>query len=103
MQSGDGDEPELEHVGKDEERPASATELEDDLADHAVREEPDGDTALEASPAERDSQEYEHVGEGAELVEALVVLDAPDRVHQEQVGEVRQDREESPGERPAQR
>jgi hypothetical protein len=61
------------------------------------------DVSLEAFPAERNSQEHEHVDEVAELVETLVVLDATDRVHDEQVREVRDDREKATGERPAQR
>src|SRR6202171_5156414 len=102
MQRGDRDEPELENVRKDEKGPAGAAELEDDLADHPVAEQRDRDAAFEAGPAERDLQKDQHVCQVAELVESLVVVDATDRVHQEEIAEVRDDGEEAAAERPAQ-
>src|ERR1700716_4322269 len=99
MQRGDRDEPELEDIREDEEGPAGCGQLENDLADHPIAEQRDSDGALEAGPAERDLKKDEHVREIAKLVEPLVVLDAADRVHQEEVGEVRDDGEQAGRER----
>src|SRR5207249_2132764 len=103
MPRGDGDEPELEHVREDQEHEPLTAPFEDRVADHAERKERDGDGPLQPDPAQRHHEEDEHVGEVADLVEPLVVLDAAYRVHEEEVAEVADDRDERAGERPPQR
>src|SRR5207253_1562201 len=53
----DGDEPELEHVRKEQQERALAGQLECDLTDHAVREQHECDDALESRPARGHNKE----------------------------------------------
>ncbi|MDQ6857735.1 MAG: hypothetical protein M3Z65_01940 [Chloroflexota bacterium] len=88
------DEPQLEDVRERTEHGPGGGQLEQRVADKAQPKEREGDVALERPPTQRDDREGRHVGQVADLVEALVVRDPAERVHQEQVAEGREQRDE---------